>query len=158
MISCFLCCPLPVVQNVYRLLKFVLSPSNITRGYCHGDHSVNNWWKITAKHILILLHLSPIVTDVKINYQITKSQINITAVWNKYTSCYWQEFPPFRSKASWDMLPVRSGWETIFCEIVQTWLELVHNPRAGMAPISPIAVIHLQDIVRGPKTDAESGC
>lgn len=47
MISLLLYCPLSVVQSVRRLLKFVLSPSSITRGYCHGDYSVKNSWKVT---------------------------------------------------------------------------------------------------------------
>lgn len=77
---CLLCCHYLWYKMFADCWKFVLSPSSITRGYCHGDYFIKNSWSVAAKKIIILLDLSP--------YLFHREWCQITSQTKKQQNCF----------------------------------------------------------------------
>lgn len=146
-------------------MKFVLSPSSITRGYCHGDYSVRNSKVTSDNNNSLTVFIWSIVID-------AKYLINTTSSKNHFTEIYWPIFPQAvvnkqdvtgssgphsDARPRGVCFPIRQG-SGRFCEIVQRWPEWVHNLRVTRAPSIPLAVTQIQGMVTGPEIDPGSGC
>lgn len=167
MISLFALLSLSVVQNVCRLLKCVLSPSSITRGYCHGDHIVKNSWQFMAKKN-ILLDLSLFLLHGEWGPKLLKSKSTQILSLASLGLCYYRlnkihelllaTVAPIQKQGPLGYaVIVRPGWETISVRPFRRGQSGSTFREPGQLPAFLLSCYPIARLT-GTKMDLGSGC